>query len=75
MNVLAVATDISAFRSRVDAALDEMNLRVISVQNAEPFDRRILTSRLDPDFVQLAREARESGEVCFDTFDMYPEEE
>jgi hypothetical protein len=75
VNVLALAKDASAFRERVASALSDDDLDVISAEDVEVFDRRVMTHDLNPDLIELAREARFSREVVFSTFDTYPPED
>jgi hypothetical protein len=70
-----MAEDDSDFGEKVQLALNAMDLDVILVDDVEAFDRRALTHRLDEDLVELAREARESNAVLFDTFHTYPQED
>jgi hypothetical protein len=75
VNALGMAEDLTAFEEKVKSALDAMDLEAVSIDDVEAFDQRALRHKLDEDLIELAREARESNEVMFDTFHTYPHED
>ena len=67
-NAIAIADGKTEFRRQVKAALAELDLRLIRLEDAETLKSRTSKHSLDPQLIKVAKSARKSGVVGFGTF-------
>lgn len=67
VNTLALAASRSAFRSQIKKALEDLDLALIRLEDAEPLKIRLSKYRLDEGLLKLADEVRSAGLPRFGT--------
>jgi hypothetical protein len=75
VHALALAEDEDDFVERVRTALDELDLELLDLEDAEPVSETLERSGLASELVALAIEAARGGEVTLGTFHLYPWED
>lgn len=74
VNVLSLATDEKGFWESVEKAVEELELVLNSMEDAEPLKIRVSNHFVHPYIIDLAAEAEKTGEVKFDTFQAFDAE-
>jgi hypothetical protein len=69
--VLAVATDEAEFRKAVARNLEELQFFVRHMEDVEPLSARARYVSVSEEILELAEEARVSGQMTFGTFHSY----
>lgn len=67
-NVIAIADGRADFRRRVKAALTDLDLRLIRLEDAETLKSRSSKYSIDRELIKVAKSARNTGHVGFGTF-------
>jgi len=75
VHALALAEDEDDFVERVRTALDELDLELLDLEDAEPVAETLERSGLSDELVALAIEAARTGQVTLGTFHLYPWED
>jgi hypothetical protein len=67
-NAIALAHNRMSFRLRVKQALEDLGLKLIRLENAEPLDARLSKFTIDKDLMKGAKYVTRTGRTEFGTF-------
>lgn len=70
-NAIALAEGRASFRRQVKEALDELDLRLIRLENPERLKNRLTKHSIDPELREVAEAATNNDRVNFGTFHAY----
>ncbi len=71
VNVLAWVSGSSEFRSKIFKAVDEYSMDLVSIDDVEPFKKRIERYQIDKRLVRLANEVAQKHNLRFHSFYTY----
>jgi hypothetical protein len=71
VNVIAIALNKSDFRTQLKKALDEIDLGLIKLEDAETMEVRLSKNSIHEDLHKLAEEAERTGVIRFDIFQTF----
>ena len=71
VNVLALAVDESDFHAQIRDALNELDLTLMKLEDAETMEGRLSKHHVHKDLLRMAEELKRTGSPEFDTFQTF----
>jgi len=75
VNIVCVATGADTFARYIAHAIEDLDLTLVAINNAQPLGRAMEQKEIDEDLIKSAAALREPGELAWGAFHAYQSSE